>query len=392
MNHVEGRSIKILRIIARMNVGGPAWQVSVLTRGLGQSRFQDQLLVGSVRGEEADFLSLRDPGLPVWRIRNFGKSLRPFSDLKALVSICRVMRQYRPDIVHTHTAKAGLLGRVAAVICRVPLRVHTYHGHVPQGYFGRPVLRIVIIVERLLAAVTTALVSVGERVRDDLVAAGIGRLDQYTVIPPGVETGQLLERSRARAHLDLPIDRPVVVFVGRLTGIKRPDRLVDAMGLVLESIPDAVLLIAGEGDRLKETQRHAKALGDSVRFLGWCRDITTVYAAADCAVLTSDNEGMPVTLLEAAAAGIPSVTTDVGSAAEVVIDGVTGFVVEPDAAAVAGALVRLLSDEAHNEMGSEARRRVEAVFGKDRLINDHQALYEGILGEYMGTSHRSSRG
>ena len=375
MTDAKGRSIKVLRIISRMNVGGPAWQVSVLTRGMADDGFESRLLVGDVNSDEADFVSFRDPDLLVTRIPGFGKSLRLGNDLRALVSICRVMRRYRPDIVHTHTAKAGLLGRLAAVICRVPLRVHTYHGHVLYGYFSSTVLRFVILVEKLLAGATTALVAVGERVRDDLVAAGVGRLDQYVVIPPGVESGEVVEQEWARSQLDLPAGGPVVVFVGRLTGVKRPDRLVDAMSLVLPQIPNAVLVIAGEGDQLSETQRRAETLGQSIRFLGWRRDIGTIYAAADCVVLTSDNEGMPVTLLEAAAAGLPSVTTAVGSASEVVIDGVTGFVVEPDASAVADGLVRLLADESRAEMGAEARRRVEVVFATQRLIDDHKLLY-----------------
>ena len=386
MTDGEGQPSKVLHIIARMNVGGPAWQVSVLMRGLEGGYFENLLVVGAVGSGEADFLELRDPGLPARRVSGLGKSLRPFNDLRAFGSICRVMRQYRPDIVHTHTAKAGFLGRVAAVVCRIPLRVHTYHGHVLQGYFKPPVLRLVVIAERLLAAVSTALVAVGERVRDDLLDAGIGCLDQYTVIPPGVEIGHLIERSSARSHLGLPAGAPVIVFVGRLTRIKRPDRLVATMTLVLERLPDAILVIAGEGERLEETQRYAEPLGDSVRFLGWRSDLSTVYAAADCAVLTSDNEGMPVTLLEAAAAGIPSVTTAVGSASEVVIDGVTGFVVEPDASALSEALVRLLADESRAEMGTEARRRAESIFRTQRLVDDHQFLYERLLARLEQTN------
>ena len=386
MTDGEGQPSKVLHIIARMNVGGPAWQVSVLMRGLEGGYFENLLVVGAVGSGEADFLELRDPGLPARRVSGLGKSLRPFNDLRALSSICWVMRQYRPDIVHTHTAKAGFLGRVAAVVCRIPLRVHTYHGHVLQGYFKPPVLRLVVIAERLLAVASTALVAVGERVRDDLLDAGIGRLDQYTVIPPGVEIGHLIERSSARSHLGLPAGAPVIVFVGRLTRIKRPDRLVATMTLVLERLPDAILVIAGEGERLEETQRHAEPLGDSVRFLGWRSDLSTVYAAADCAVLTSDNEGMPVTLLEAAAAGVPSVTTAVGSASEVVIDGVTGFVVEPDASALAEALVRLLADESRAEMGAEARRHAESMFTTQRLVDDHRLLYERLLARLEQTN------
>ncbi|MBT4187771.1 MAG: glycosyltransferase family 4 protein, partial [Gemmatimonadales bacterium] len=173
--------------------------------------------------------------------------------------------------------------------------------------------------------------------------------------------------------------QPVVLFVGRLTAVKRPDRLIEAMDLVLQRRPDVILAIAGEGDLFEETRVLAEPLGPSVRFLSWRRDITCLYAAADCMVLTSDNEGMPVTLIEAAMAGVPSVTTNVGSAREVVLDGVTGLVVAPSAAAVADGLVRLLDNDLRHRMGAAARARAETEFCTQRLIADHEALYERLL-------------
>jgi glycosyltransferase involved in cell wall biosynthesis len=173
--------------------------------------------------------------------------------------------------------------------------------------------------------------------------------------------------------------QPVVLFVGRLTSIKRPDRLIEATGLVLKRRPDVILAIAGEGDRLEETRVLAEPLGPSVRFLGWQQDIAALYAAADCMVLTSDNEGMPVTLIEAAMAGVPSVTTDVGSAREVVLNEVTGIVVESSASAVADGLIRLLDGDLRDKMGTAARARAESEFGTKRLVADHEALYERLL-------------
>ena len=391
MNAGETRPIRILRIIARMNVGGPAWQVSVLTRGLDEHRFESRLVVGDVGEGEADFIALRDPDLPALKIPALGRSVRFGDDLRAFVAIRRAIRDYRPDIVHTHTAKAGVLGRLAAATCRVPVRVHTFHGHVLHGYFKRWVTRLVRIVEGLLARRTTALVAVGERVRDELLGAGIGRSDQYVVIPPGVALEALPDRVSARNGLGLPLNRPLVLFVGRLTAVKRPDRLIEAMALVLDTRPDAVLAIAGEGELLEETRSRAEPLGESVRFLGWQRDIAGLYAAADCMVLTSDNEGMPVTLIEAAMAGVPSVTTDVGSAREVVLNEVTGLVVEPDAAAIADGLIRLLDDDLRGKLGAAARKRAEAEFGTRRLIADHEALYERLMAE-LGAAARETDG
>jgi len=383
VNAVENRPVRILRIIARMNVGGPAWQVSVLTRGFNDDhRFESCLIVGDVGEGEADFRELRDPDLPVLRIPVLGRSVRPGDDIRALFAIRRAIRKFRPDIIHTHTTKAGLLGRIAAVACRVPIRVHTFHGHLLSGYFNRTVTYGVRLVEGFLAHRTTALVAVGERVRDELLEAGVGQIDQYVVIPPGVALTELPDRASTRAELDLPAEPPVVLFAGRITAIKRIDRLIEAMKLVLEKLPDTILAIAGEGDRLKETRDLAEPLGSSVRFLGWHQNMARLYAAADCMVLASDNEGMPVSLIEAAMAGVPSVTTDVGSAREVVVDGVTGLVVPADAVALAGGLVQLLSSSDRKKMGTAARNRALTTFAFERLINDHRVLYESLL-----TSH-----
>ncbi len=365
-----------------MNIGGPAWQVSVLVRGLNPDQFESQLISGQVADGEADFVDLRDPELPILRVAALGRSIRFGDDFRAFAEIRRAVVAFRPDIVHTHTGKAGVLGRIAAATSRVPITVHTFHGHTLHSYFKRPSAQILRLIESRLANRTTSLVAVGTRVRDDLLEAGIGRVDQYSVIPPGVDLGSLPDQVSARIALGLPLDQPVVLFVGRLTTVKRPDRLIDAMASVLQRLPKALLVIAGEGDLFDETRLKAEPLGPSVRFLGWQQDLNRVYAAADVAVLTSDNEGMPVSLIEASLSGLPSVTTNVGSASEVVVDGVTGRVVEAKVGSVANALVEILSDKhLRASMGEAAKKHSEQAFGVDRLVGDHEALYHRLLNE-----------
>jgi glycosyltransferase involved in cell wall biosynthesis len=372
--------IKILRIIARMNVGGPAWQVSVLTRALEDAEFTTQLICGQVEPGEADFIALRDPNLPVTYLTSLGRSVKVLGDLQTLIAVVRLMRQVRPDIVHTHTAKAGVLGRIAALIARVPVRVHTFHGHVLHGYFSPRITAMVRLTERLLARVTTHFVAVGSQVREELLAAGIGKAHQYTVIAPGVATGPSVSRVEAREVLGLPADVPVIAFVGRLTQIKRPDRLMEAFGLLRAEIPAAVLVLAGEGDLYESTQVLAQPFGDAVRFLGWRSDLHNLYAAADLAVLTSDNEGMPVTLIEASMAGVPCVTTDVGSAREVVLDGTTGRVVPCEAMALSSAMAEILGDAVmRSEMGAAAHAHAQAKFGAARLAEDYRNLYRQLV-------------
>ena len=377
----EADQIRVLRIIARMNVGGPAWQTSVLTRGLGDHGFETRLLAGHLDDGEADFVALRDPDLEVVPIAGLGRSIRLGGDLRAFWSIYREIRRFSPMIVHTHTAKAGVIGRVAAVAARVPIRVHTFHGHVLHGYFSPLTTCLVRMVERVLARHTTALVAVGQRVGEELVDAGIGTTEKFTAIAPGVGfPGTLLDRADARALLDLPATGPVVLFVGRLTSVKRPDRLLAAFEQVVAKVPDATLAIAGQGDLLEEVRSNAQRLGQSVRFLGWQPDVASLYAACDVVVISSDNEGMPVTLIEAAMAGVPGVTTDVGSASEVVDDQVTGLVVSTDAEAIAEALIDLLSDPGRRlEMGCAAELRARQCFSSERLVADHAALYRRLI-------------
>jgi glycosyltransferase involved in cell wall biosynthesis len=372
----------VMHVIARMNVGGPAWIVAAVTRGLNDGEFRSTLICGQVEPGEADFLELRDPVLPVTRLASFGRSVKILGDLQACIGLIRLMRRVRPAIVHTHTAKAGVLGRIAALIARVPIKVHTFHGHVLHGYFSPRVTALVRLSERILARVTTHLVAVGSQVRDELLAAGIGRSEQYTVIAPGVAPTFEVSRTEARQLLGVPNDIPVVAFVGRLTQIKRPDRLIEAFRLVLGEIPEAVLVIAGEGDLFESTKAAAAPLGESVKFLGWRSDLHNVYAAADLAVLTSDNEGMPVTLIEASMAGIPCVTTDVGSAREVVIDLVTGLVVASEPGALSGAMLEILRNEPlRSSFGVAARAHAEAHFGAAGLVDSHRDLYRRLLGE-----------
>jgi len=371
--------VRVLRVIARLNVGGPAVQATVLSDGLDPTQFQQRIVAGVVGADEADHVALRAPHLKVQTIPGLGRSARPADDVLALVALTRVIREFRPHIVHTHTAKAGVLGRLAAWSCRVPATIHTYHGHLLNGYFSPAVRGGVVLTERTLARNTTRLVAVGHQVRDDLVAAGIGRPGQYTVVPPGLRLPPAPERAEARAILGLPTAGPVVALVGRLTAIKRPERFLELSASLAHRHPDAIFVVVGGGALLDDLRSKAASAGLPMRFLGWRADVETVYAASDLVVLTSDNEGMPVSLIEASLAGRPCVTTRVGSAPEVVADGETGFVTELNVAALADAVDRLLSDDAlRSRMGKAAAHRGRECFGADRLTRDISTLYEGV--------------
>ncbi|MGP3966380.1 glycosyltransferase [Streptomyces sp. 6N223] len=367
-----------MRVIARMNIGGPAVQVTTLLRGLDPARFEQRLFAGPVGPGEADHVDSRAPDVPVSRVTALGRAVRPGDDLRALRELTAAMRRFRPHIIHTHTAKAGALGRVAAILARVPARVHTYHGHLLHGYFSPRTTRMVVHAERWLARHTDRLVAVGERVRDDLVAAGIGRPEQYAVVPPGTTLPTPPPRADARRRLGLPPDCPVIAYVGRVTRIKRPDRFLAVAREVRRAVPTARFVVCGEGDLAGALADQAGGDG-ALQPLGWRADVETVYAAADLVLLTSDNEGMPVSLIEAGQAGVAVVATDVGSVAEVVRSGETGLLAAPDVTELARHTVRLLEDPGlRREMGRQARAWTVRRFGAERLITDTDRLYAEI--------------
>jgi glycosyltransferase involved in cell wall biosynthesis len=356
-----------------MNVGGPA---AIVTELLTHLDLDLHLLVGEVGGDEADYLELRAPGLPVTRIPGLGRAVRPADDVRALAGLVGQLRRLRPDIVQTHTAKAGALGRTAAVAARVPARVHTFHGHLLHGYFSPAVTRGVVTAERALALVTDRIVAVGQGVREELLGARIGRPDQYVVIPPGVTLPRPPpDREKARQVLGLPQEGPVVAYVARLTQIKRPDRMIE----VARALPDATFVVAGDGPLYATVMEMAPP---NVRFLGWRADIENVYAAANVILLTSDNEGMPVTLIEAALCGVPAVASDVGSTGEVVLDGRTGRTVAPGVAALSDAVRALLDDgDWCRQMGLAARRWAEEAFGVGIMAEAHMDLYRSLMAD-----------
>ncbi|GHK04204.1 hypothetical protein SY2F82_60010 [Streptomyces sp. Y2F8-2] len=373
--------IRVMRVIARMNVGGPALQVSTLMRGLDSELFDHRLFAGFVGPDEADYVEQRAPDVRVCRVPTLGRAVRPTDDLRALSELTAAMRRFRPHIVHTHTAKAGALGRAAAVLARVPARVHTYHGHLLQGYFSPNKTRLVVQAERGLAAVTDRLVAVGCRVRDDLLAAGIGRPRQYAVVPPGTTAAPAPGRTEARRRLGLPEDGLVVAYVGRITRIKRPDRFLSVARDVRRAVPSVRFVVCGHGD-LHGVLESATDLQGALHLLGWRADVETVYAAADMLLLTSDNEGMPVSLIEAGLAGVPAVATNVGSVAEVVRDGTTGLLTRPHTEELTRRTVRLLSDDRlRHRLGEQARAVTAQRFGAERLVRDTHDLYASIAAE-----------
>ncbi|GAA4584428.1 glycosyltransferase family 4 protein [Planotetraspora phitsanulokensis] len=382
-----------MEIIATMNVGGPATQVSGLCERLNPEEFDHRLYTGYVDGAEGDHLRLRGMPVPVHRIPGLGRFVRPIDDYRALLRLISAVRAFHPHIVHTRTTKAGALGRVAARLSGVgAARVHVFHGHHLHPHSPRLKRSVYRRSERLLAPLSDRLVAVGPQVRDDLLAAGIGHPEQYVVIPPGVQLGPVPDRLTARAALGLPADAPVVAYVGRLARSKRPDRFAEVAGAVLGRVPDCRFLVCGSGELKEKVERSVRPMWDSFRLLGWRRDVELVYAAADVVMLTSDQEGTPVALVEAGMAGVPVVATRVGGVPEIIRDGHTGLLSGPDVQELASHTVGLLSDpERARRMGESARAWTTRSFGVDRLVADTEALYRSLRSSSRTRAEGSSR-
>ncbi len=370
--------IKVLQIIARMNVGGPAVIVADLMRGLDPTRFDQVLITGYCDVNEADYLETVATDVTAIRVGGLGRSISPMADLRAFFSLVALIRRERPDVVHTHTAKAGVLGRLATILSgSKALRIHTFHGHLLHGYFAGWKVRLVIAIEKLLATKTDVLIAVGNQVKDDLLAAEIGKPDQYRVFFPGLPAPAEIDPRDARRILGLDAEKIYCTFVGRLTQIKRPDRLLDVAAACVARGLNLHFLIAGEGELFESSKARAEREELPITFLGWRSDIDQLFAASDMAILTSDNEGIPLTLIQAAFAGIPIVATKVGSIADIVVDGETGFLTSTQAGAMASALSALVTDdELRFELGSVGKAHARRHFSLEKSLADHSSLYE----------------
>ncbi len=377
----QARPIRIMQVIARMNVGGPAVIVAELMRGLDSDRFQSVLVTGYCADDEADYLDEVATDIPATRIQGLGRSVSVLGDIKSFFALLGMIRQFQPDVIHTHTAKAGVLGRIAGLIAYPRAkRVHTFHGHLLHGYFSPLKIRLVILIEEFLAAISAALIAIGNQVKNDLLAAGVGKPKQYSVIFPGLEELDIQSKTSAKNELGLEASKTYIVFVGRLTQIKRPDRLIEIARHLKDSHPRVELLIAGAGEKFAEIQEVANQESLPMIFLGWRNDIGRILSASDIAILCSDNEGIPLTLIQASQAGLPIISTNVGSVHDIVIDGETGLLTETNTQSLIQAVDELLSNPSKMaKFGLAGKARAESHFSLKGMIRAHEELYSQVI-------------
>ena len=388
--------IPVVRIITRLNIGGPSIQATRLTSALASHGFSTTLIHGRLGEGEGDMSYLIAPGARAIYLESLRRPLSPLADLRALLALYGELKRARPAIVHTHMAKAGLLGRVAAAAYNATRGtaprarvIHTYHGHVLEGYFSPLMTRLFITFERTLARLSDVIVAISPAIERELRDGfRIGRAAQYRVVPLGFDLSEFAAvddtaRAAARQRLDVAPDAEVVSTVGRLTAIKQYRLFLDAVAAAARSRPRLLALVAGDGELRADLEGHARELGIAgrVRFLGWRRDLATIYGATDVFMLTSRNEGTPVALIEAMASGVPGVSTDVGGVKDVIAAADAGArVPDGDAAGLAAHLVRYLADPSlRQDTGRRARVSVLERYSLDRLVRDINALYRDLL-------------
>jgi glycosyltransferase involved in cell wall biosynthesis len=382
---------KVLRVIARLNMGGPALHVTYLADGLRDRGYDTTLVAGSLaRGEDSMEFVADELGVKVERLPGLRRDISPVRDIVAVVRLAQLIRRERPTILHTHTAKAGAVGRIAALLAgdaRPPIVVHTYHGHVLRGYFG-PVRTLGFrLLERWLARITTALIAVSPEVRDDLVRLGVAPREKFTVVRLGIELEQRIAdrdgRDETRRVLGIGPERFTVGWIGRMTGVKRTSDVLLAFKRLRERGVDACLCMVGDGPEREQVERRAHELGimRDTLFLGYQEDVAPFYAAFDAMILPSGNEGTPVSAIEALAAARPVVATRVGGVPDVVRDGEDGFLVDLGAVdQLADALAQLAEDPKLREsMGEAGRARVLPRYSVQRLVDDVDGLYRSLL-------------
>jgi glycosyltransferase involved in cell wall biosynthesis len=391
---------KVVRIIARLNVGGAARQACMLHERQAPN-FETHLIVGALAEGEHDMSYLLSSERNVLRLSRLSREISFTDDLAAFWNILKFLRKERPDVVHTHTAKAGALGRFAAWLAGVPIIVHTYHGHVFAGYFGALKTKAYLIIERLMGRISTQIIAVSESQMQDLCS-------QYRVAPPckirvinngfDLESFQPKNREAAREKLTLAHDQLAIVWAGRMVPVKDVRLLAQVIRAAAEKHSNIRFLVIGDGEERAGFESEIAGCGN-VRLLGWQEDMAHVWSAADLALLTSRNEGTPTVLIEAMAAGLPFVSTLVGGVRDLALgplrelpqgmgyEAANGFVTARTLEALLYAIERIAKNpQAAVRMGRAGAKFALETFSAQRLTKDMNRLYQTLLAQKDGVS------
>jgi glycosyltransferase involved in cell wall biosynthesis len=369
--------IKVVHIVTRMNTGGVAVLIGNLMTGLDPNKFDLTLITGTCDSTEEDYLEKIATSIPFVKVESLQRAISPRQDFVTFIKLWKILRSIKPDIVHTHTSKAGLIGRtVSRFAAPRAKRVHTFHGHLLDGYFSPIKTKLITSLEGLLARNTHVLIAMGNQVKNDLLKVGVGNDSKFRVFFPGLKAANLRSKEDSKKSLGLDSSLVTCLFVGRLTQIKRPDRLLDAIAILKNKGLQFELIIAGDGELSDYVSARVSKEELPVKTLGWVKDTSQVFSAADIMVLCSDNEAVSLVLIEGSQYGLPLVSTNVGSVSDVVIDHSTGYLTESTPQSLADAIEKLVRDpHLCQMMGAAGKAHADRYFSLDRMIKDQSDLY-----------------
>lgn len=394
------KPIKIIRIINRFNLGGPTYNVAYLSKYMSDDF--ETLLVGGAKDESeesSDFI-VKNLGIEPIIIPQMRRSINPFNDISAYIEIKKLIKQHKPDIVHTHASKAGTLGRLAAFSCGVPVVVHTFHGHVFHSYFGKFKTAVYKTIERYLAKRSTAIIAISEKQKHELgVIHKICSPEKITVVPLGFDLqkfqdNQIEKRKSFRSQYQISDNEIAITIIGRLVPIKNHELFLKAIAYLQKNSSKKIrAFIVGDGESRSEIESKATELGidfcnaltdrdkiSTLTFTSWRKDVDVVCAGSDIICLTSHNEGTPVSLIEAQAANKPIVSTNVGGIENVVSNQTTLLSEAGDTEKFCSNLLLLVNDDILREkMGQKGWELMKENFHYTRLVKDVKKLYDNLL-------------
>jgi len=364
-----------------MNIGGPSEQITNLMNSLASENFEQRLYFGACSNDERENINKIRDMRQLFYVSNLKRNINLFNDFVALLRIIQEVRTFQPDIIHTHTFKAGLIGRLAAFLSHSHAQlIHTYHGHLLYGYFGKAGRGIYILVERWLSKRTNLLISVGDQVRKDLIEVKIGVATKHIVIYPGINMTPLIPKNVAFETFQITPRSLNLTFLGRFTEIKRLDRIVALSRMVKDREFDIQFLLVGDGPPRQMYEKIVERENLPVLFLGWQENLSNIFSLTDALILVSDNEGTPISVIQAALVGIPAIATNVGSMKDIVIDGITGILTETDITLIFEAITHLYSQNSIiHELGSQAKLFAISQFDTRKFVNLHEKNYKKIL-------------
>jgi glycosyltransferase involved in cell wall biosynthesis len=378
---------KVLRIITRLNIGGPTIHTVLLNSKLDPNKYESYLLCGRIEAHESDmsYYAEKYNVLPIY-INDLCRELRPFQDLKALVQMIRIIRKIKPDIVHTHTAKAGTLGRLAAIILRVQIIIHTFHGNIFKGYFGKLKTKFFVYIEKFLSLFSTKIITISKQQKKEIIDLGISKKEKIEVINLGFDFKNILpsgmEKDVFRKDFNIPKDKKLIGIIGRLTPIKNHHLFLDIAQIVSKKKTDIQFVIIGDGESRKEIQNEItkRQLDGNVFITGFIQNLKPVYADLDLVLLTSKNEGTPVALIEAMAAKKVVMSTQVGGVEDFVDNGVNGFYFPQEPQSFADEICKYFDHQKeYFYMKEKATITSLKKFSSERLIKDIDELYSKLI-------------